>query len=86
MSSLGSRASDARAASRGCASTTSSVLALAVLQDRHQHGPLALDVHHVGLRRVAVAHVGDVAHVDRRAVDGLDRQVADLVDELGARS
>ena len=52
----------------------------AVLQHRHQHRARAVDVHDVGLRRVAVAHVGDVADVDRRAVDDLDRQVAEVVD------
>ena len=52
----------------------------AVLQDRHQHRARAVDVDDVGLRRVAVAHVRDVADIDRRAVDDLDRQVAEIVD------
>ena len=46
----------------------------------HQHRAVAVDVHDVGLRRVAVAHVRDVADIDHRAVDRLDRQVAELVD------
>ena len=37
----------------------------------------------VGLRRVAVAHLGDVAHVDHGAVDGLDRQVAEIGEPRG---
>ena len=41
-------------------------------------------MHDVGLRRVAVAHVRDVAQVDHRAVDGLDRQVAEVVDRRTA--
>ena len=32
---------------------------------------VAVDVHDVGLRRIAVAHVGDVADIDHRAVDAL---------------
>ncbi|MGY4486666.1 hypothetical protein ACVWWR_005857 [Bradyrhizobium sp. LM3.2] len=34
----------------------------------------------VGLRRIAVAHGRDVAHIDHRTVDGPDRQIAELVD------
>ena len=37
-------------------------------------------MHDVGLRRVAVAHVRNVADVDHRAVDGLDRQISQRVD------
>ena len=57
--------------------TTSSVDALPCLQDRQQHAALAVGVDHVGLHREAVADVGDVADVDRRAVDRLDRQVVE---------
>ena len=32
----------------------------------------------IGLRRIAVAHAGDVADIDHGAVHGLDRQVAKL--------
>ena len=56
----------------------------AVLDHRQQRRTLAVDPDDVGLRRRAVAHVGDVADVDRRAVDGLDRQVVQLVDRVGA--
>ena len=56
------------------------------LQDAHQDGALAIDAHDVGLRRIAVAHVGHVADVDDRAVDRLDGQVVQLVDKLRARS
>src|SRR6185295_7599288 len=48
------------------------------LQHHHQHRAIAVDVNDVGLRRVAVAHTGDVAHIDHGAVDGLDRQVAEV--------
>ena len=41
---------------------------------------VAVDMDDVGLRRVAVAHMGDVAHVDHGAVDRLDRQVAEIVE------
>ena len=37
----------------------------------------------IGLRRIAVAHLGDVAHIDHRPVDRLDRQVAELVELRG---
>ena len=40
----------------------------------------AVDVNDVGLRRAAVMHIGDVAHVDDGAVDGLDRQIVEGVD------
>ena len=58
----------------------------ALLEDRHEHGLLALDVDDVRLRGVAVAHVGDVAHVDRRAAHDLDRDAPrSRSSELGAR-
>ena len=34
----------------------------------------------VGLRRVAIAHGGDVPDIDRGAVDDLDREIAEFVD------
>jgi hypothetical protein len=37
-------------------------------------------VHDVRLRRVAVAHARDIADVDHRAVDRLDRKIAEIVD------
>ena len=52
----------------------------AVLQDDHQHGTVAVDVNDIGLRRAAVADMGDVMNVDHRAIDGFDRQVAERVD------
>ena len=48
------------------------------LQHHHQHRAVAVDVDDVGLRRVAVAHGGDVADIDHGAVDGLDRQLAEV--------
>ena len=50
------------------------------LQHHHQHRAVAVDMHDVGLRRVAVADGGDVAHIDHGAVDGLDREIAELLD------
>jgi hypothetical protein len=50
------------------------------LQHHHQHRAVAVDMDDVGLRRVAVADGGDVADIDHRAVDGLDRQVAEFLD------
>ena len=52
---------------------------VAVLDDGEQRGADAVLPHDVGLRRKAVADVGDVADVDDRAVDYLDRQVVELV-------
>ena len=54
----------------------------AVLEHLQQHRTIAVDMDDVGLRRIAVAHLRDVAHIDHRAVDGLDRQVAEVA-ELG---
>ncbi len=48
------------------------------LQHHHQDRTVAVDVHDIGLRRVAVAHAGDVADIDHGAVDRLDRQVAEV--------
>ncbi|MET3154491.1 hypothetical protein ABIF34_001516 [Bradyrhizobium japonicum] len=50
------------------------------LQHHHQHRAVAVDMNDVGLRRIAVTHGRDIAHIDHRAVDGLDREVAELVD------
>ena len=52
----------------------------AVLQDLHQHGAAAVDMDDVGLRGVAVADLRHIANVDHRAVDALDRQVAQCLD------
>ena len=48
------------------------------LENHHQNRTVAVDVNDIGLRRIAVAHAGDVADVDHRAVHGLDRQVAEF--------
>ncbi|MEH2584734.1 hypothetical protein V1281_006629 [Nitrobacteraceae bacterium AZCC 2161] len=50
------------------------------LQHLHQHRTVAIDVNDVGLRRIAVAHGGDVADIDHRAIDAADRQIAELID------
>ena len=34
------------------------------LEHHHQHRAIALDVHDIGLWRIAVAHMGDVVDVD----------------------
>ncbi len=56
-----------------------------LLEHRHEDGLLPAHVDHVRLRGIAVADVGDVLDVDGGAVDGLDRNRRDLVEELGAR-
>ena len=44
------------------------------LQNRQQRAPHAVLAHDILLRLIAVAHLGDVAHVNGRAVHRLDRQ------------
>ena len=39
------------------------------LVNRHQHAALAVHAHDIDLRREAVADAGDVAHINRRAID-----------------
>ena len=51
------------------------------LEDGHQHRARSVDAHDIGLRRRALMHVGDVAHVDDRAVDLLHRQIVDLLEQ-----
>ena len=34
----------------------------------------------IGLGRIAIPHVGDILDVDHRAVDGLDREIAEFLD------
>ena len=68
-------ASRARAAAPACMRGSSALHAIddverggvAVLEDRQQHRALAVVAHDVGLRLEAVAHVRDVADVDRAA-------------------
>ncbi len=50
------------------------------LQDRRQHRALAVDVHNALLRRAAVTHVADITDEDGGAVDGLDRNVVEILD------
>src|ERR1019366_4468367 len=52
------------------------------LVDRHQRATDPVLAHNVGLRRKAVANVGDVTQVNRRAVHRLDRQVVQIGDGL----
>ena len=52
------------------------------LENRHQHGFMAVVTHEIGLRHVAVAHVGNVAKIDDPAVDALER---DLIQERDLR-
>src|SRR6202012_5182236 len=53
------------------------------LVDGAEHRAAAVDVHHVGLGRIDVVHVGHVADVDVRAIGRLDRQVVEVLDRLG---
>ena len=48
------------------------------LHDVHHDGAAAIDADDVGLRRIAVAHVGHVADVDHGAVHRLDGQVVQV--------
>ena len=48
---------------------------IAGFQDGHEGGALAVDAHDVGLRRKAVAHVGDVVNVDGGGPHGFDGKV-----------
>ena len=45
---------------------------------------MAVHTHNVGLRRIAVAHVGHVVDVDDRAVHRLDGQIVQIVNTVGA--
>lgn len=50
------------------------------LQDVHQHRALTIDVHNVDLRRVAVAHIGNVAYEDRFVAGRFNRQCVEFVE------
>ncbi len=50
------------------------------LQHLHDDRTAAVDMDDIGLRRITVAHSGDVAHIEHGAVDAADRQVAEFVD------
>ncbi len=52
--------------------------------DAHQHPTLAVGQHDVGLRGKAVAHMGDVLHINRRAIDGFDGEFVEFLDGLRA--
>ncbi len=53
-------------------------------EDGHEHRPAAVAADDVRLHRVAVTHVGHVFDVNRYAVDGLDRNLIEGVDDAGA--
>ena len=55
----------------------------AVLQHRQQHAARAVVAHDVGLRREAVAHLGDVAQIGDGAVHRAHRQVVQARDGVG---
>ena len=55
------------------------------LHDRHHDGALSVDADDVGLRRVAVADVGDVSNVDHGAIDDADGKIVELIDDGGSR-
>ena len=52
------------------------------LHDGQQHGAGAVDVNGVDLRRAAVMHVGDVAHIDDGAVDGFHGKIVEGFDRF----
>ena len=54
------------------------------LEQRHEHAAPAVGAHEAGLRREAVADLGDVADGDRRAVHRLDRQRCEIAHGVGA--
>jgi hypothetical protein len=56
---------------------------IAGLLDREKYGPLAIHAHDVGLRRKAIAHPGNVFHVDRGIANCLDRNPVQIRDRLG---
>ena len=51
---------------------------------RHQHAALPIGAHDVGLRRKSIADMRHVAHVNRRAIHGFDRQIVQARDGLRA--
>ena len=55
-----------------------------VLEHAEQRSLLAIQLHDIGLRRVAVADLCDVADEDGRTVGLLDRKIVELVQEAGA--
>jgi len=50
------------------------------LQHRQEHALLAFELNDVGLRRSAVVHIGNIAHIDHGAVDDLDGQIVEFLD------
>src|ERR1700674_2533767 len=54
------------------------------LVDAHEHAALTIGQHDIGLRGKAVAHVGDILHVNRRAIDGFDREIVEFLHGLRA--
>ena len=83
ISSSGGRPAAIRGSAALIAMMMSSVEALPIFWIVSSARALAVDADDVGLRRVAVADVGDVADVDRCAADRLDRQVVELLDVVG---
>ncbi len=55
------------------------------VQDRHQHGPGAVDVDDVGLWRGALVSISHVADVDDCAIDPFNREVIESLDKSRAR-
>ena len=48
----------------------------------HGYGAAAIDMDNRGLGRIAVAHMRDVTHEHRRAIDCLDRQIVEIGDRV----
>ncbi len=55
----------------------------AILHDGGEHGAGAVDMHHVLLRRKAVADMADIAHEQRRPVHCPHRQIVEVLDGGG---
>ncbi len=53
---------------------------VAVAQDRHQRGAIAVDAHHVDLRQKAAAHLGHIFHQHHGPAGRPDRQLIHLSD------
>jgi hypothetical protein len=55
------------------------------LEHAHEHRTAAVHPHHVGLRGISVADVGDIANVSHRAVLRPDRHVVEVLDPRRTR-
>ncbi len=58
---------------------------IAIFLHGQESGALTVHADNVGLRRVAIAHPGDIADVSGGGPDSLDRDAIQLIDRLGSR-